>query len=395
MDERKIKELLQYVQMHVPYYREALKGVTLNTIEEATRAYADICIMDKRKFIENYYQMISDEINQDTLIWEHTSGTTGVPLKIGKTRQERSRLALQLMKWRREYFDISIGAPYGYFTTIDYDTKCLQDRNVLFMSEIHLDDKSFDLYYQMMNEKKIEWIFSTPSVTYILMYYMRRYNKPRIESLKYIELTGEQILPEEKEAFSAFFGCPVAEQYGIREMWAIAKECNHHHLHILEDEVDLQYGKGEKTYVTALNQHAMPVIRYEVEDELVDGPICNCGSSYRTIEILKSRALVLLHIGKEIVISPILLRICITKMIHEMGFDIEQFRFIQENYDEVVCLIKCGNLYSMSEISEKLTELVSELYPLPTTFRIKMQRVETLIPYMNNGKLGYFISYIN
>ena len=154
MDERKIKELLQYVQMHVPYYREALKGVTLNTIEEATRAYADICIMDKRKFIENYYQMISDEINQDTLIWEHTSGTTGVPLKIGKTRQERSRLALQLMKWRREYFDISIGAPYGYFTTIDYDTKCLQDRNVLFMSEIHLDDKSFDLYYQMMNEKK-------------------------------------------------------------------------------------------------------------------------------------------------------------------------------------------------------------------------------------------------
>lgn len=395
MKEEKLQRLLKYVQKNNPYYKDILAGLHLDMQAEVLEAYEKIPPMNKEILMKNYDRLISSEVKPDDLIWEHTSGTSGVPLKMGKTQEERSRFALKLMKWRKKHFGVEMGDNYGYFTTITEGLKYYEDRNILFMSEINLDDASFNLYYELMVSKRIRWMFSTPTVTYILMNYMKRYHKPPIETLRYIELTGEQILPAEKEAFSKFFGCPVAEQYGIREMWAIAKECKHKKLHILEDDVLLHYGKGQKTYVTALDQYAMPIIRYEVDDELVEGSTCDCDCNYTTLQILKSRALVFLHIGKDIIISPILLRICITRLIYDYKFNIEQFRFEQHNYDDVLCIVKCSNgQHSAQQISDKLTQLVNELYPLPNNFKINVKEVDSLLSFMKRGKLGYFVSYI-
>jgi len=389
----KLLYLLQYVKEHNPYYKNTLANEQLVTVEDAINCLANMKPINKDILLNHYEELISDEINPDDLLWEYTSGTTGKPLKIGKTVKERSEAAFKLMKWRKKHFGVQLAENYAYFTTIAKDKKYVIDRNILFMSEINLDDESFDLYYELMVEKKVKWMFSTPSVTYLLMNYLKRNNK-EIPSLRYIELTGEQMLPEEKAKFSEFFKCNVAEQYGIRELWAIAKECKEGQLHLLENDILLENCGSKGIYVTALNQYAMPIIKYYVEDEIEEGPACICGCSYKTIKIKKSRALEFLFIGKDRVISPILLRICLTRIKNQYGINIGQFQYIQDEYDGVKCYIQYDDNYSVEEIKEKLVEAINQLYPLPEGFNVTVIKVDSLLPAMKRGKLGYFISHL-
>ena len=389
----KLLYLLQYVKQHNPYYSKLLENRQLDTFDDAIRCLADMEPIKKDILLNHYNELISDEINSDELLWEYTSGTTGNPLKVGKTVKERSNAAFNLMKWRNKYFGVKMTENYAYFTTVSEGKKYIIDRNILFMSEINLDDESFDLYYDLMIEREVKWMFSTPSVTYLLMNYLKR-NKKEIPSLKYIELTGEQMLPEEKAKFTEFFKCNVAEQYGIRELWAIAKECNKGQLHLLENDVWLENCGEKGIYVTALNQYAMPIIKYYVEDEIEEGPVCTCGCSYKTIRIKKSRALEFLYVGKDRVISPILLRICLTRIKNQYGINIVQFQYIQDEYDGVKCYVQYDDDCSTDEIREKLVEAINQLYPLPDSFDVKVIKVDSLVTAMKRGKLGYFISHL-
>ena len=390
---KKLLGLLRYVQQYVPFYRTALNGVAIETEADAVAAFHRLPIMTKEAMMENYNEMFSCKVDPTDLLWEHTSGTTGIALRIGKSHKERTTMALELMKWRKAHFGIEFNEMYGYFTTIPQGEKYKFDRNVLFMSEINLDDDSLELYYELMVSSQIKWMFSTPAVTYVLMNYMKKNKKAPITSLRYIELTGEQILKDEKEVLSTFFGCTVAEQYGIREIWAIAKECKNGNLHVFEDQLIMEI-QHKKMYVTSLELFSMPIIRYQVDDIIEYGSTCDCGCNKPTIRILQSRALLFLYVGREFPISPILLRICITKLIYEYKFPIEQYRFEQYDYNGVTCYIKCNGSVSESNVAVLLKTMLVELYPLPSWFEITVKKVDSLMEYMKRGKLGYFVSYI-
>lgn len=117
-----------------------------------------------------------------------------------------------------------------------------------------------------------------------------------------IGVASEPLLPEMREAIETTWGCPVLNSYATSE-GATAGSCGQGRgMHLNEDlcifePVDTEGrpvsagDRAAKLYVTPLLNHAQPLIRYELTDEvtLIDEP-CPCGSKLRRIDDIEGRA---------------------------------------------------------------------------------------------------------
>ena len=153
-----------------------------------------------------------------------------------------------------------------------------------------------DEIIDQLNSKRINILMAPPSLLRILLPHK---DKIRVK-FKQIVCYAEVLEKEEKERFKKAFRTNVVEIYQASE-GQIASACRHGNLHINEDLViveltDEQGNKIEKSgaparhmYVTNLVNTAQPLIRYEMNDLVVLGDKCPCGSRFRTIDRILGR----------------------------------------------------------------------------------------------------------
>jgi phenylacetate-coenzyme A ligase PaaK-like adenylate-forming protein len=111
-----------------------------------------------------------------------------------------------------------------------------------------------------------------------------------------IRVGAEPLLPEIRLAAEQTWGVPVLNCYGASEAGGMGISCEEGPgLHLVEDLVIVEpvddegrpVGPGErstKLYVTNLYNTTLPLIRYELTDELtLTGEPCPCGSAHRVI----------------------------------------------------------------------------------------------------------------
>jgi len=112
---------------------------------------------------------------------------------------------------------------------------------------------------------------------------------------------SQQLTGEMRRRIEAAFGVPVCENYGLNEVGIVASRCPEggrfhvHTEHCLVEIVDAQGrpcppGKPGRLLVTALNNPAMPLIRYDTDDlaEVADGR-CPCGRTLPAFSALRGR----------------------------------------------------------------------------------------------------------
>jgi phenylacetate-coenzyme A ligase PaaK-like adenylate-forming protein len=113
---------------------------------------------------------------------------------------------------------------------------------------------------------------------------------------------SEPVLAEMRSAIGTAWNCPLLNYYGCSE-GASAGACGMGHgMHLNEDECIFELVDREgravapgqraaKLYITPLFNKAMPLIRYELTDELtmIDEP-CACGSVMRRVDDVEGRA---------------------------------------------------------------------------------------------------------
>ena len=135
-----------------------------------------------------------------------------------------------------------------------------------------------------------------------------------------ILLGAEPLLPEIRAAAEETWNVPVINVYGSSEGGAMGIACGHGPgLHLAEDlciieAVDADgraVAAGErsaKIYLTNLYNHTLPLIRYEITDEVtpLSGP-CPCGSAHRVIDDPQGRLDDLFHYG-SLIVHPLLFR---------------------------------------------------------------------------------------
>jgi phenylacetate-CoA ligase len=114
--------------------------------------------------------------------------------------------------------------------------------------------------------------------------------------------SSEPLLPETRQALERAFGVPVANMYGTSEAGPMAVGCwRGPGMHLCDDLVIIEpvdeSGRpvtpgvlSGKVYLTAISNPVLPLIRFELTDQVnVSGTACPCGSAHTLIADIEGR----------------------------------------------------------------------------------------------------------
>ena len=190
-------------------------------------------------------------------------------------------------------------------------------------------------------------------------------------------ITSAETLTEDARIYiESVFRCRVVNQYGSREVGAIACECPSGGMHIFSLHNKVEIIDGE-IIVTGLNNYSMPLIRYKIGDTATEGT-CNCGLAWPTIGKVTGR--IVDHFRTRD--GEIIYGEAFTHLFYLS--DVTKFRVVQEDYDYV-------KVYIVGTVPKGIAEQIKGL--LGQQCKVNIIEVDELKP-SSSGKYRYTISRV-
>jgi phenylacetate-coenzyme A ligase PaaK-like adenylate-forming protein len=132
-----------------------------------------------------------------------------------------------------------------------------------------------------------------------------------------IASASEPLFPEVRRFVEETFQVPIANIYGTSEAGPMAAGCwRSAGMHLADDLVVIEPVDGhgrrvndgvrsEKIFVTAISNPTLPLIRFEISDQVeILGRPCPCGSAHRLIADVEGRVDDVFHYPGEVVVHP-------------------------------------------------------------------------------------------
>jgi phenylacetate-coenzyme A ligase PaaK-like adenylate-forming protein len=119
---------------------------------------------------------------------------------------------------------------------------------------------------------------------------------------KLLEMSGEVLTRRDRRFIESEFGAPIRQGYGLAELGGVGTECrfgcfhlytDEYHQEVLRDGQPVSPGEWGELVVTALDNFAMPLLRYRTGDHVrldSDQRKCECGSTMMNIKSIMGRA---------------------------------------------------------------------------------------------------------
>lgn len=318
MSKQMLDDLLTEVSENVPFYRNLIN----HNIE-------DYPFITKEAIKNNYGEFISDKVHNKesvikslnskmdiqnyvieksispNLVVEWTTGSSGVPFKSIKSKEERARISLNIWK-RRRRINKNI-TPSSFFPLIHTGQHSIpfdiRDYSIENLKEL----------YSFINRTNQVCIHATPNLLKRHIQNSKANKEIFHNTIDYIECTGQYLSEEDKLFFERTFNAEVLNAYGLIETWTIAYSCKNGRLHIINDSVYIEIvdenlkpikenNKIGQIAVTALHQYTMPFIRYLTGDfAQYEENQCSCGETSRVIGLQKNRKINYLTYGDKII----------------------------------------------------------------------------------------------
>ncbi len=304
-DER-LRALVAHAYGRVPYYRErfTLAGVTPSDI----RSVADIGrlpLTEKRNLQERPIEEITDRtVDPDDLVSTMTSGYSGEPFVIRRTRAEQAR-------WARTWLDdlLRAGLRTGDRVATIFTLREAQPDGIGTLSALKLVretvvDCSLDPpeIHRRVAEIRPDFLRGMAGVVDRLAVEIPvaelRHIRPRV-----VWVSGEVLTTVARTRIGNAFGASVHNAYGTHEVGLLASDCPGGELmHLGRSDLLVEVldhdgrpvevsGSGE-IVVTALDSFAAPLIRYRLTDVVTRGPdACPCGRAGPTLTHIEGRSI--------------------------------------------------------------------------------------------------------
>lgn len=342
-------DLVRFAYLNVPFYRDLYDRAGFFPNDLKTQD--DILSMPvtrKSMFQKaDLKQLLAQGMSSEKLASKRTSGSSGFPLIVYFTPQDRIyRTLLHL----RALFANGMGFR-DHMVQIS-DKRHIPDFRYVFQK---LGFLSKDFIYcadrpdQMLNALTVmrpAVIYSYTSSLVLIANEIKRRGNCSIKP-KLIFTTGELMHPGDRQNIEEAFSLPPYDIYGIIEMGDVAWQCsavNGYHLNIdnfmvevLANNRPAEPGESGRLAITNLYSRAMPFIRYEVGDIVTaprDTP-CSCGCNFPRIDILQGREDDWLYAADGRRISPMDITVARVR-------GVEQYRIVQKSYDYLIVEIIPG-----------------------------------------------------
>ena len=295
----RVSEVFLYAINNSQYYKQKAAESSASNIED----FLDFPILNREELRKNRDAIFSDEYcSTKTKLMRcvRTSGSTGQFVEAFWTNKNFFASNLCLWRKRFEWYGITPTSKKCTFFTreryksskLDTNIRMIKKEKEILFSCIYMDDTDMDKYYDEIMNFNPEWLYVTPSVLTHILNYWEKKEKKSINTVKYIELFGENVGDRIKIKAQKFFpNANIAVMYGTQEVNGIALTCKYGCMHVLEDNVYLENDEENNAIVTSLKNREFPIIRYQNGDKIsLNVGECKCGCKGRYIERLFGRS---------------------------------------------------------------------------------------------------------
>jgi phenylacetate-CoA ligase len=399
----RLRGLIDYCSAHVPYVRNLLETAGIDPAR--IRSSADLALLpvmtkaDIRRNRDQLRSTIATRLSQFT-----TGGSTGEPLVFDLSkRRVASRVACRQRV--SEWWGVSVGVPelalWGAPVELSKQDWLRQARDRLLatrlLSAFEMNEATMAQYLDILERGNFRQIFGYPSAIYLLCLESRkRGGNLRRRGIEVVFVTGEVLLPFQRDFISETLNCPVANGYGGRDSGFIAHECPQGGMHILSDSVIVEIldaarqpvasGETGEIVVTDLYSHEVPFIRYVTGDMgAISTHPCRCGRSLPLLDRVEGRANDLIFAADGRVINSLALIYSVRELP-----GIEQFRIVQKSIDRFHVQI-VGNNDSRAGDEEHIRRSWMKL--LRSSVQVTFEYLPSL-PAERSGKFRHVISEI-
>ncbi len=296
------KSLITEAFEEVDYLREKMPAFDVDfDFERIPLLEKDEIVEDPLKLMAPCYLPL---LYRGELVRNDTSGSTGKYMEVYWRKQDYIKSMYPLWFYRNYFYGIRTWDKMCRFYTISRvgvseEMERYTKTGLEFSKNDLSEERLLDIYHKMEEFQPV-WLLLQPCIAELLCFVKTKYQLPDLASLRYIEMTGEELTEELRERIRNCFHCPVANQYGANEVNSIAYECPQGHLHCMEDNVYAEVlddqgipvadGVTGNIYVTTCHNHAMPLIRYGIGDRgSIEENTCSCGHHGRILKLRSGR----------------------------------------------------------------------------------------------------------
>jgi phenylacetate-CoA ligase len=299
LQETKLRALVTHSYEHVPYYRRLFHDAGLHpTMIRSVEDLSKIPITTKEDLRQlPSRELTADNIDLHTCLQFTTSGTTGIPLTVYRTREySQDTMARKLVT------DFLCGDRFWYrraiFTQWTPAQPRFYQRFGIFPTQNISPFKGVEWQMQQLQTFQPHIIFTLPSHAVVLANAVKEQGLQH-RDLRLIISQGELLDPQTRTMVEAALDTEMFERYGSAEAPRIYAECHAHSCHIQSDrhfiEVTQQgetLGLDEEGDITAtdLDNYAMPFLRYNHEDVgILLEDTCTCRCTYPLMRLTAGR----------------------------------------------------------------------------------------------------------
>lgn len=304
-EEERLAFILRRAATRVPYYREMWSHRRRLGDQRPWDRLENWPVLEKDEVRQYGSSFIADDQAKACLGMERTSGTSGTPLTLWRSRgTTRARYALyeaRRLRWygadRHDRWAILGGQLVTSYSRRRppfwvWNAPMRQ----LYLSSYHLAPEYVPAYLDALERYRVKHVIGYPSSLYSIAKVVGAGGAAHL-GLKAVVTNAEPLYAHQRESIEAAFGCCVRETYGMVELVAGAGECEHGQSHLWPEigVCEVRHADGSLTrdgsgelVATSLLDADMPLIRYRVGDTVAlggRGDYCRCG---RTLPLLRA-----------------------------------------------------------------------------------------------------------
>lgn len=397
----KLEAMLKYVSENNDFYKKRIKEYGITNPLDITQWP----VLTRKELQENRYNMFSDgykdKFFNQQLHRQSSSGSSGMPINVYWDKKDWYISNMSMWRKRQRHNGIHPNDKYVIFTLNASGIKRKDNvslfvndpSNVLIINASLVFERKDELTLaKIISDFNPVWLYIQPFILGKLIETYIEYNISLPTNLRYIESVGEVLSKEIRKRAMKLFNISPTNFYGSEEFNGIAYETVSHRLEVLEENVFVEIlnnntvcknGSGE-AIITGLNNHSMPLIRYNQQDIVSVSQLEISGVDKTYIDHIEGRSYNTIKIN-HMTLSSFMLSEIIGEINNKLGDPIKEYKFIYRKSDNTLyCDIVLATQFKKwtTTIKEQLAFLLKCKFD-GNKIEFKVESVESIC---NNGK---------
>lgn len=305
----KLKNLLLHSIQNVPAYHDFLP-MKARIQADPISALKAFPILDKRKYNIDPLSYLSQTAQPETLIKNHTGGSTGQPTVFYMDRETVE--GYEAARWRGlSWWGITPGSRSVMIWGNPFELSKLKQRsfalkerflkNRIILSAYTLNPEEISQIASRIEAFRPEYIYGYASALHTVAGLIKKADIHLSLSLKAVVSTAETLHEHQREQIQSAFGCPVVNEYGARDAGILAYACPGGSMHISAENTFIEIvdpvtgeplpaGACGSVLTTDLNNYSAVRLRYKVGDmAALSEKSCGCAINLPVLAQIEGR----------------------------------------------------------------------------------------------------------